>query len=305
MIREEKTEIILVCDESGAKGRADNTERFLGEVGVFAGILLTKELYEEIRVSFNELISQFTDSANKLHITDLKPDQQSQLRKDCFSLIIQHRLQCFYSAIHVAGFNANYEMVAKSREYAKSQRRSSVVLGTNDPKPPLMHTELFVGLYDTIIAYCMERNQTNLSIDILSDNIDKSITKDFLNESGRLLNYSQIKREVTGFDKSKKERVHGKITVDDNMPELPIKVDKISIKTSADEGLVVAADILANSINKMFRDRSKDELYTALNRPPAFDNHPLKDYLDTFWDWGNEDSAVDRLYPHPSMPKNE
>ena len=34
------TKIVFACDESGAKGYADQTESFPGEVGVFAGILV-------------------------------------------------------------------------------------------------------------------------------------------------------------------------------------------------------------------------------------------------------------------------
>lgn len=35
------TKIVLACDESGAKGFADRDESYPGEVGVFAGILVS------------------------------------------------------------------------------------------------------------------------------------------------------------------------------------------------------------------------------------------------------------------------
>ncbi len=65
------------------------------------------------------------------------------------------------------------------------------------------------------------------------------------------------------------------------------------------DGLVLAADVLANSLNHLFKNRPRSELYGDLNRPEAVAHHPVAKNLDAFKNWGSGDLVGDRLYRHP------
>ena len=61
----------------------------------------------------------------------------------------------------------------------------------------------------------------------------------------------------------------------------------------------LAADVLANSLHYLFKNRTNSELYKALNEPSAIQDHPLANNLAAFYDWGTGDVIGDRLYSHP------
>ena len=81
-------------------------------------------------------------------------------------------------------------------------------------------------------------------------------------------------------------------------------IRSLSIKPVGEEdGFVLAADVLANSLNHLFKNRQDAVRYSDLNTPEAVATHPLANYLDTFNDWGVGDIIGDRLYSHPKAPK--
>jgi hypothetical protein len=49
------------------------------------------------------------------------------------------------------------------------------------------------------------------------------------------------------------------------------------------DGLVLAADVLANSLNYLFKHRDADALYGPLNCVDAVAGHPLAAHLDAFF----------------------
>src|SRR6266536_5776915 len=64
-----------------------------------------------------------------------------------------------------------------------------------------------------------------------------------------------------------------------------LTVEHLEFKIVDDrDGLVVAADVLANSLAYLFKTRPPEEQFKALNTPEAFQRHTLKDCLDSFWD---------------------
>ena len=83
----ETTNIVLVCDESGAKGYADQQESYPGEVGVFAGILVPEERKAVARTAFQAIYDRYQPVTGKLHIADLAPASQSNLRNDIYEKV--------------------------------------------------------------------------------------------------------------------------------------------------------------------------------------------------------------------------
>lgn len=177
-MNEEMTHVVLACDESGAKGYADRNEQETGEVGVFAGILINLDRFKAVAGEFDAVAAKYV-SFNKLHITDLAPAQQQSLRQEMFSLLLHHRLPCFWEAIHVAGFHKVHRTDQSLHDRAMAGHRSRVKLSVRPPAPASLHVALFQGLYSRVIAFCMEPQRAHLHLQIRTDQVDSPIAKTF------------------------------------------------------------------------------------------------------------------------------
>lgn len=296
--------VILACDESGAKNYADREEQTAGEVGVFAGILIPGELLASAQAKFDAVAQKYQTSLGKVHITDLTPMQQGQLRKEMFDLIEQLHLPCFFEATHVAGFHAYYWRVQAMIKQAMAQRRSPIKLSAKGARPDSLHEALFFGLYSKLLAFCMERGKMLLHIEVRTDQVDAPIFKNFQAAAKSLLDYGANIQTVTGFDPDTKKVVKGAVEIPAVPPaqQLPITITQIDFKRiNTLDGLVLAADVLANSLTYHYRVRGKEERYRRLNTPDALVGHALFRSLDAFTNWGAFDVS-DTLYAHPCDP---
>jgi hypothetical protein len=294
----------LACDESGAKGYADRDEQVRGEVGVFAGIMVPGELLTNAQAQFDAIAAPFQTSPGKVHITDLSPAQQTQLRKEMFELITQLRLPCFFEAIHVAGFHTFFRRYERLIKQAREQRRSRIKLSLRGPQPDSLHVALFFGLYSKLLAFCLERGKQELHIEVRTDQVDAPIFKEFRASAKKLLDFGATIKQVTGYDPDTKQVVKGTVQTKEIPAEqqLPITIHQLDFKrVNQLDGLVLAADVLANSLAYLYRTRSPIQRYRRLNRPEAVEAHPLALCLDAFNDWGAFDVS-DLLYPHPCNP---
>jgi hypothetical protein len=296
--------VVFACDESGAKGYADRDEQSPGEVGVFVGILVPNELLSDAQARFDAIAKKYETSPGKVHITDLTLTHQEQLRKEVFDLIEQLRLPCFFEATHVAGFHVYFQRLKDLIENAKLQRRSRIKLSANVPKPGSLHEALFFGLYSRLLAFCMERGKPLLHIEVRTDQVDAPIFRNFQTAAKSLLEYGAKIQTVTGYDPDTKTVLKGTVQTPAVLPaqQLPITITQLDFKriTTLD-GLVLAADVLANSLSYHYRMRVKGERYRRLNKPDALEGHPLFRSLDAFRNWGTFDVS-DGLYAHPCDP---
>lgn len=296
--------VVLACDESGSKGYADRDEQTIAEVGVFVGILVPGELLASAQAQFDVIAQKYQTTQGKVHITDLTPVQQGALRKEIFDLIENLQLPCLFEATHVAGFHCYHQSVEAMAELTISQRRSPVKQSTNGPKPESLHEALFFGLYSKLLAFCLEREKTFLHIEVRTDQVDAPIFKNFQAAAKGLLDYGAKIQLVTGFDPVTQKIVKGTIATAE-VPaahQLPITITQLDFKTiNTLDGIVLAADVLANSLAHHYRNRGSSERYRCLNRPESVEGHPLFRSLDAFGDWG-EPGLSDTLYAHPCDP---
>lgn len=293
--------VILACDESGAKGYADRDEQVLGEVGVFAGIMVAGELLATAQVQFDAVAVRYQTSPGKVHITDLTPPQQAQLRQEMFDLITTLQVPCFFEAIHVAGFHVFFRRYARLINRARQQRRSPIKLSLRGPAPDSLHVALFCGLYSKLLAFCMERRKNDLHVEMRTDQVDNPIFKEFQASAKKLLDFGATVKKVTGFDPDTQQLLHGTVETAEVPPKhrLPITIHQLDFKRVKQlDGLVLAADVLANSLAYLYRTRSAKQRYGRLNVPQAIEAHPLARSLDAFNEWGDFDVS-DLLYPHP------
>ncbi|PKR48445.1 hypothetical protein [Thalassospira marina] len=303
------TKIVFACDESGAKGYADQTESFPGEVGVFAGILVPEECEAVARPEFQAIVDKYKPQVGKLHIADLTPEQQEALREDMYGAIRKLKLPCFWYAIHVEGLHEWHSTQSALLNNAKQTALTAkpvprVKLGSDRATLPSMHEELFAGLYGHLIAFLEERNRKKVAVEVRTDQIDTPIVKNFEAFAKRLLSDDPYLKTVTGWDTVTKTVVEGQIEIGVRIPpEMQIETVVTQLAINAvrddDDGYVLAADVLANSLNYLFKTRSQSELYAPLNRPEAIANHPIADSLAAFLDWGSGDVMGDGLYRHP------
>lgn len=298
------THIVLACDESGAKGYADRDEAAPGETGVFAGLMVPADHLDIIAPEFGAVAQEYASDDGKLHITDLPPDRQHALREDIYALIKKHRIPCFYEAVHVAGFHRAYTEHKQVVDQARAARQSQIKMGSPRSVAPSLHAALFQGLYGKIIAFCLEREKLRLHIEVRTDRVDAPLVKNFEDTARDLLAFGARIERVTGFDPARKKVVEGTLEIG-ALPEdvqIPVVVEQLDIRTVDDsDGLVVAADVLANSLEYLFRSRAPAERYRPLNEPEAFKDHPLKASLDSFLRWDGY-NFTDSFYAHPKAP---
>jgi len=300
--------VIFACDESGSKGYANRDEAFPGEVGVIAGILVPEEVAKHAAAAFDQIYVRYKPKGGKLHIADIPIDQKENLRRDVFAAIQQLRLPCFWYAIHVAGLHdwhkRQQEISKSAQEMLRSARQDKaprVKGGSPRSKPTSMHVELFSGLYAHLIAFLEERRRKDVDIEVRTDRVDYSILKNFVSAAKQLLSTDPVDKTVTGFDTVTRKLVEGRIRIATKIPpsmHIHIAVRSLTI-VPREDGLVLAADVLANSLNHLFTHRDASQRYTPLNTPAAISNHPLCMHLDSFRDWGAGDLVGDRLYRHP------
>ncbi|KVW24171.1 hypothetical protein WK94_12100 [Burkholderia ubonensis] len=142
-----------------------------------------------------------------------------------------------------------------------------------------------------------------MDIGIRTDQVDIPLVKSFTEVAKELLDNDPSVSNTTGFDTIEKKVVAGSVTTIVKWPpELDFSplVNSLSIETVPDsDGLVLAADVLANSLNYLFKHRDTDALYGPLNCKNAVTKHPLASHLDAFVNWGDGDFIGDGIYRHP------
>ena len=304
----EITNIILACDESGAKGYADQQEIYPGEIGVFAGILVPEELQSDAQCALQDIYLHYHNSTGKLHITDLECAEQQNLRRDTYNAIKKLDLPCFWYAIHVAGLNDWYQTQQQLLEGIRENALAAnpvprYSFGSPRDDIPSMHEELFSGLYAHLIAFLKDRCRKNVAIELRTDRIDSPIVKNFEKSCEHLLHSYPHVQTVKGWDRQTSQKVEVSIEFnasDTSYIDVDIEVVNLTINPMPlGDGYTLAADVLANSLHYLFKNRNEAELYTSLNNPNAIRDHPLVDNLAAFYDWGNGDLIGDCLYSHP------
>ncbi|WP_226622543.1 hypothetical protein [Brucella anthropi] len=302
--------IIFACDESGAKGYADRDEAFDGEVGLFAGVMVPESHVAAVEADLHVVVQRYKTEDHKLHIADLPPDRQSALRDDIYAVIRYHNLPCFWYAIYVAGFHAWHVSQIEARKQAEaldtaaSSQSSRYKGGSPRETPESLHVAIFDGLYAHLIAFLEERDCKDIEIEVRTDRVDNPIVKDFIAVAERLLGDMTFNKTYRRFDTVTETLVNRQIRISAILPpELQIDLQVRSLQINAvdddSDGLVLAADVLANSLVYHFKQRSGTEKYAKLNWPKAVNGHPLEKNLLSFNDWGDGDVVGDALYRHP------
>lgn len=296
--------IILVIDESGAKGYSDKQESYLGEVGVMAGFLIPDKYIKEVANNL-EIIRQRYSTDGKLHITDLDSTQQENLRCNIFEYILKNQIPCIYEAIHVEGFFQQFQFTASLIKKAKDQHRSKIKISRNERKE-LLHEQLFQGAFGKAIAFCMDFIGNRFLVSVITDQIDEGVKKKFNAAASELINFGEGSiHEVTGYDPDKKKVVRGNIESKiDNAKKVIGDFSGVEFSINVeDSALTLASDVIANSINYHFKQRIKNgtEIGAHLNTKMAISGHPLEALFYGLWDSSEINYFSDAIFMHPQQ----
>lgn len=261
------TNMVLVIDESGAKGYSRQQESTIGEIGVMAGYLYTESEIEQISRMFQQVTSNIKGLKNqKLHIAELSSEQQEDLRNGIFDLIKMSRLQWFYTAIYSQGFHES--------EFCDNR-------GTEDSKRSL-HNELFAYMLGKAANFARSIGVKDLNLRVLTDNVGKGEKRMFTytaKEMTRVMQGLEQKIEKTRYNKGTGEKEKYTEVSSIKADFFPM-FDSLDINISCEvSALTIAADVLANSTHYYLKNNRSGNLENDLNSKRALSGHPLIETL--------------------------
>jgi hypothetical protein len=276
--------MILVLDESGAKGYAKTREKSEGEIGVMAGYAYLESDILNFQDDLDEIVGRYNSSSEKkLHITDLDIERQAALRKDIFEFIRRRKLRWFYQAIYAEGFHQS--------EFSEERG------GERDGKASL-HVTLFekMLIMGLIIASASCRK---LNLEIKTDHVDEFIVKKFKQVTDNVLNiflarpktyFTKVKDEISNIFKKQYFQTIAK------SPDLP-HFNHVEYTIHCEySSLTIMADILANSVYYHLNKSKSEKPGIFLNNKEVLKNHPLVDLAVLAENEEHVPSLVDIVY---------
>lgn len=279
--------MILVVDESGAKGYSTNREAAPGELGVMAGFIYPDFELEPLERLLDIRLAPFRAASGKLHVSELSPERQHELRELIYEMFRQTRIKWIYSAAYVQGFH----------EAASPSMRAES-----------LHEKLFQDTLGHALARAHQIGVTDLDLEVRTDRVDSGVLKRFEGISNQLKDvllrnerqYTKRARSIDGTTPGPSHTLTLRIEGEGLIRFNSIKIE-IKVSTSA---LTVAADVLANSVLHNLREKQGKYLGIALNQRGALSGHPLVAQA-LVSEEGELYSALDLFYsrkPQPERP---
>jgi hypothetical protein len=300
--RESYEDIVIFCDESGAKGYADKSEKEPGEIGVFAGFPIQRADVERLADDFRNELEEFREgSSGKIHIADLAPENQEKLRRKVYAILLGREVPCFYEAVHVQGFHAAYKQACELGEMLAAN------LGKRPKRrlpPQSLHVHLFLGFYGKILSFCWRLGITRMTVEVRIDRVDRPILQEFRSAARDLLTGTK-QYPVTHRDPITKKVTKGTATWKLEGSPAPIDVHALIVRSDAKyPDLILAADVLANSLSYHLRNRAPEQNLGPLNTKESVSTHPLARLLQ----YGQSRSVydfADGWFSHPQNPRRK
>jgi hypothetical protein len=294
-------DLVVVCDESGAKGYAKQSETTEGETGVFAGFVVFRPDLPALEHDLRSAANLLPQRSGKLHITDLPEGVRDPLRHDIFATLLRHKVFCFYEAIHVQGFHEDYRRSMALVAPANSTRTSKIKMSNPLARAESLHVTLFFGFFTKVVSFCLKSGLSEVKIDVRTDRVDAPILKDFEKRARQFLSNEGLKVKFTKWNPDSGTAVSRSIIIAPLTPALPLSAEISFVPPApADAELILAADVLANSLNDLFQNRNSEQKFLPLNSLEAISSHPLFQCLDSYrpgFDFS------DFRYSHPKRPR--
>ena len=302
VIGERMETVVLVMDESGAKGYSDKQESFPGELGVMAGFLLPEKHLACVSDDLNLIRDKYV-LAKKCHITDLPPKDQSCLRSDIFDYFKLRHIFWVYEATYVEGLHQHSESLKKLVTETKHDRKSKIKVSTKIRNDSL-HIKLFLGAFGKGLSLAMDLVGPDLHVKVITDQVDSKLLKMFNTEACHLLHVGEPKTSVvTGFDSESKQLFRGTIKSEvTSGSEVLGDLSKVTYSISCtDSSLTFAADVVANSVHHHLKSWQQQSVGQALNSIEAIKGHVLAELVYGTYDAAQAPWITDAMYMHPNL----
>ncbi|MCT9811351.1 hypothetical protein N0K08_11945 [Acidovorax sp. Be4] len=256
--------MVLVLDESGAKGYAKTRERYEGEIGVMAGFLYTESEIRNTEIYLDNVLNRYrNDSGKKFHITDLDKKSQANLRDEIFHFMERYKFRWFYQAVYAEGFHQS--------EFSKGR-------GGDENGNESLHVKLFQHMFIMGLSMANLIGIKKINLTVKTDRIDKGILKIFkqvgVETLGIILGRDRdIFRYVPDDEPGKFKKEHAILSIkSDGMPIFEEIQFDIECEYSS---LTIMADILANSVHHYLNKAQKSNLGIFLNNKEVLKEHPV------------------------------
>ena len=273
-----------------------------GELGVIAGYFIPSNCLDFVKSELNAIrLSFFSDG--KVHITDLPPQQQGELRKIIFDYFIQKNIYWVYEAVYVQGYFENADFVRQLTKKAHESSKSNIKISQNE-KNELLHAELFQGVFGKAAAFCLDHVGSQVKLDVITDRTDASIIKQFQMKADNFLSVEEEKNyEVSGFNKDTNQVVKGNIST-----SITSGIDAFGdfsgisyFITCEDSPLTFAADVLVNSVNHHLKSLQAQNIGIALNVEASIADHPMSQLVYGMWKNSEVNCFSDAMFMHPTQ----
>ncbi|HCR2165386.1 TPA: DUF3800 domain-containing protein [Enterobacter cloacae subsp. dissolvens] len=253
------TIIYLFIDESGDKGYS-NSKPF-HKIGVMAGFLLNDWDLPILEKKMENGLSKLDlEPLKKLHMADLNKDQQSKVIDLVKMSFKELNLNFFYSAIFTESYAS---FVGKSPEQKKES----------------MHSQLLQNILMKALSLCtklIEKFETNITIKIVSDNIDPGVIKSMEKDISRIVNIFNGEKNRSYINK--KRYVESEITGMSH--EFRPKNGKFDVEMSVENSAVTfISDVLSYTTFQHLIKFMEDNPTAELNTTTSTAGHPLEEYL--------------------------
>ncbi|MFC1588185.1 hypothetical protein ACFL54_07740 [Planctomycetota bacterium] len=147
----------------------------------------------------------------------------------------------------------------------------------------------------------MDKFCSGTTLEIVVDQVDGPILEKFKERAKEFCDQSPTIHKVSGFDPERNEVVRSQYKVGLNIPNsLDLPFDQYPWEVLMDDEnnpLTVVADVLANSLNHIFRSRKLADIGKPLNTNEAIARHPLASQF-----FGGDMPCIsDSIFMHPSQ----
>jgi hypothetical protein len=276
--------LILVCDESGAKGYAVQDEQYPGEVGVMAGYLLTRQQLPAVRADLDAICLPFRQLDGKLHVTDLGP-QAPVLRTTIHDYLRSHNIPIVFDAIHVQGFREHF------RNNPDTGRES-------------LHTAIALGIFTKAVAYSSDAGLQDSFVEVITDRVDPPLMDGFFRAFEEFMDDDPVvvmhQRRHPDPQQRTRTWFASQVSWPEGFDAESFEVAGYSIESDAsNSGLTVAADVLAGDLVYFFRSRRGMTFCGPLAAEGVLDGYALADLCYGLTSPGGAPSVNDTMFRHP------
>lgn len=304
----QRTPFYFYCDEAGHLGFADNQSAPEEAISLVAGLIADHTQNEKITLFCENLYSLYSpiSKETKFHITDLKPEQQEELREKVFSFIRENEIKLAYAAIYFSSLRHNYQKISTEHEAAQASLKEQDINLSRLPSQlnKRAHSEAFYHFYCTAMCFAITIDSQPIEATVFIDRIDDVIATQLSQEIKRChMSSPQYSLSIAKYHHEDKSREKNTISIESCSIVTASKTMTLNFQAKSNSSgkiiivetkYSIVADIVTNSILHYLTKYAKQSNFGHLNCYEAIKQHPLSNQII-----GLQSKSLDRIHAHP------